>query len=488
MSPKLILPRGSGDHQQIPSRTTGTTEEMVISLPLRVVTLVVAALVACTIVFTWASCVHLAHCPAPPQLPTISNTWTTPPGNYVSRFVVSVASLMLFAVQFALWLPSQKRSTFHRVVGCLAIFLLSWIGAICDDKNPQCLGLPEVHDCIAVAFFLLYDYNMIAFTLSHAHVSAQAAVSMAAPVLLSLVCKARWLPLGMLMPADDTALAIFEWLDVGCILCWTAGVAWTQRAEFVCLLDDAPHARAVCGINAQQTAYAVLGLFVATLGSSTLFYFAQGRAPPGTWPYISDTFVEIPGNLISRWGVVLAGSFAILAQLQLHILDARSALPAAWPMGDQALTTLAVVAVLGVMGVGCVNEREDHTLHIAFASVFFVGYDAYMLLRSLKLFSAAPPSSACVTLEPVSLRKPNPATSSRVPQLALALISTALTYVRFTSRFSATSGGGAPGELLLPILEWLDALSIVFYLTLAVLSHSKGSVAVGVCIAPATNL
>ena len=68
------------------------------------------ALVGCmvtTILFTYTTCVMQKECPALPHLPTVSNTWVNPPGNYVSRLVVSVLCLGLGLLQFPLWMPES---------------------------------------------------------------------------------------------------------------------------------------------------------------------------------------------------------------------------------------------------------------------------------------------------------------------------------------------------------------------------------------------
>ena len=168
--------------------SSGTPDGSSEGAPLRVVVLIASSCMLFTMFYSYAACVHASQCPPLPHLPTISNTWTHPPGNFLSRFVVSVVSLAFFALQFSLWLPSNpvKNSTWHRFVGCLAVLCLSGVGAICDDTNPQCRGWPIAHDIIAVTFFVLYNYNMIIFSFHH---SGRARVALALPALLSIASK-----------------------------------------------------------------------------------------------------------------------------------------------------------------------------------------------------------------------------------------------------------------------------------------------------------
>ena len=106
---------------------------------------------------TYLTCIQSGRCPKLPHLPTISNTWDSPPGNYISRFVVSVVSLLFASIQFPLWLPSGPVKSYrtHRAVGVTATFCLSWVGAICDASWPQCRGNNGIHSAFAITFFIL---------------------------------------------------------------------------------------------------------------------------------------------------------------------------------------------------------------------------------------------------------------------------------------------------------------------------------------------
>ena len=143
--------------------------------------------------------------------------------------------------------------------------------------------------------------------------------------------------------------------------------------------------------------------------------------------------------------------------------------------------------------VGCINESEDYPYHITGAAIFFGGYDVFMLLRAASLLSAAVSSAALSTAAPTPA--PNEGASRAlqlaylIPQLALALLSTLLTFLYFAPTGQrwlqhATRGVGGVDDVVGPALEWTNALTIVSYLTLAVFSHKSLTHSMGFSIAP----
>ena len=110
---------------------------MVHVAPVASVSVAVLAVSVCvtfvlTILFTYTTCVLQSQCPPLPQLPAVSDTWTHPPGNFVSREVVSVVALFLGLLQYVLWLPEQQAFPYARVcmrVGMFSAFCLSWVAS-----------------------------------------------------------------------------------------------------------------------------------------------------------------------------------------------------------------------------------------------------------------------------------------------------------------------------------------------------------------------
>ena len=95
------------------------------------------SMIACMF-FTYYTCVHQQECPALPKLPTISNTFDNPPGNFVSRFVISHVALAMSLCQWAIWTPLASTNKYEKLflnIGLLSIFCFSIVGAICDDDD-----------------------------------------------------------------------------------------------------------------------------------------------------------------------------------------------------------------------------------------------------------------------------------------------------------------------------------------------------------------
>ena len=79
-------------------------------VPVKAMALTVSTLMCGTMFTTYYFCVHNSECPALPKLPTISNTWEDPPGNFLSRVVVSIVALLMALLQPTLFLPAKGSS------------------------------------------------------------------------------------------------------------------------------------------------------------------------------------------------------------------------------------------------------------------------------------------------------------------------------------------------------------------------------------------
>ena len=135
------------------------------------------------------------------------------------------------------------------VSGTIAGFLLSVVGAVCDDDiDPQCRGDNLLHSCCAITFFVLYNINMIILTAKGSGLSASSRGRLAVAAALSVVGKLRWLPATGLFSTDAvlpnrlgdlTPVAIVEWADVFLICGWTVHFVWSSRFSYeVCLYAD----------------------------------------------------------------------------------------------------------------------------------------------------------------------------------------------------------------------------------------------------------
>ena len=559
---------------------------------------------------SYFTCVHNGHCPALPHLPTISDTWTWPPGNYVSRWVVSQVALAMALAQFVIFVPQASAQPtlekVHLAAGLFAIFCFSWVGAICDNAgDPQCRGNDAIHSGFAITFFIGYNFNM--FTTSWQlklgprkgdvvdgstsqsegrsgcrgccpnllrRLVPSPSTMLVALAMLSTVAKLRYVPQvadwmrqqwattssssssggggggggdslgeGVGGVNDQTPLAIVEWTDVFGIILWTVIYVVSKRGTFqIQIRDDGNSSSSssttpttatattttttattntdttIARFSAKSLAVLVVVLFYTTLLVCLAFAFAQKRVPAGSWPMISDTFVYPPGNWISRWSLNFAGTVAMAGQLVLYWLDGKTDNVA------KAYTALSIVSLVGLQIVGCVDEDENYPIHIAAAVVFFGGYDVFMVVRSSRMTAARwwGGKGAGRKQSTPSLKNPSsfgPGPCVRHVEMALAITSCVLTIIRFwpfptsspaiaataamtstmnattaaaTAAAAATDSVGGVGEpiidLVVAICEWLDAVSLVSYTTLALLAYGKQLTPIGVVIVgPATT-
>ena len=245
-------------------------------------------------------------------------------------------------------------------------------------------------------------------------------------------------------------------------------------------------------LSTHTAAIVVMVLFLACLFIPLYLIFKQGRVQPGSWPMISDMWVYPPSDWISRWGVVQGVTLAIWSHITLYQMDGDTSKSA------KSTTSLALIAILGLAVVGCVNETENYPLHITGAFIFFVGYDVYMMIRSITMLTQ--PASA--------YSEPRPTKCIQLFLLLVAIVSTVLTILRFTlddgklanifatpsrverlvagmnngTRNGTSSGNGTasfaggvggPQDVVVPLIEWFDALTILTYMMTSVLAYGN---------------
>ena len=105
-------------------------------IPVKAMALTVSTLMCGTMFTTYYFCVHDSECPALPKLPTISNTWEDPPGNFLSRVVVSIVALLMALLQPTLFLPAKGKLWCNGTVNLV-------LGVI------SCLSLRRILDSVA---------------------------------------------------------------------------------------------------------------------------------------------------------------------------------------------------------------------------------------------------------------------------------------------------------------------------------------------------
>jgi len=383
-------------------------------------------------------------------LPTISNTWEAPPGNYISRFFAGYACDMLYmAAIFIYWarvtvLAQSPEPGFIvsegvlLVISLVAIFCLSWVPPVCDTKNPDCRGGPEIHVFCAVTFFVLFDMFGIITSAQTPH--SRGIFARRVDVLLvgiSIISKVRFIP-GIEKVLDETPLAVFEWSNVGAICGWVVHYVFTfapsVNLSFVKWqgdnINNTPHDDDDNGdigphISARYLRSISLGACVMTLLSTLIATAVFGELPSGHLPFISDLWVYVPGDWISRWGTIQGCTCAIVSQIFLYLArtddGSETGVEEAMSQGSIAMVSrgqdeedvkelmasrrveaavagatayerekyeyplliLSVVAFLGLSVVGCVDEKANITVHSIAAGVFFGGFDIYMFLRMI---------------------------------------------------------------------------------------------------------
>ena len=416
-----------------------------------------AALVCGTILVTYG--IYLVK-GGDPFLPTISNTWDTHPGTWVSRWVVGNACDMFAVVQVMLYATSTDTVGWRRVSLCLGVagvFCLSWVGSICDSPNPDCKGNDAIHSTLAVTFFVLYDVKMILVSCRErcrtgaalgAAAAALTALRVAAPLAAGVGRTHLW------------ALAAFEWGNVALMCAWTlrqvrrtcGGLSWVVGNVSDCAYSlDGATATALCGV-----------FYIGTLALTAAIGLARGSLPveKGVLFFISDMWPTIPGNWISRWAVVQGAHCGAIAHVALYC-----ATPPAATLRRTGLI-IALVALLGLSVVGCVDEKENFPLHVFGALNWFLGYDLFIALTLLgdRLQPAAPPSAWRPVRDAVG-----------VAAIAFGWYRAYDLYGGVDRPPAAACDGseGAPSPLcsLAPLVEWTDALVIIAFLLLDGKAH-----------------
>eukprot|EP00053_Salpingoeca_punica_P010780 m.96446 g.96446 ORF g.96446 m.96446 type:complete len:554 (-) comp15491_c0_seq1:214-1875(-) len=224
-----------------------TTATVLFSLPIRLWALTVVVLFLGTIALTYTLCIHEGACPKLPKLPTISGTWVTPPGNYISRTTVSIGCTMFFFGNIIMyWINQSRRSPSAKgpsnktllYMANIGVFCLSWVGAICDSKTPTCNGNGSVHSAFAVTFFILYDlYLYLLLHMKTRSIEDSPSLWMYLALGWSITSKLRFLPAVHAMLGDETPLAIFEWTDVACINALILRFMWPYTSYGVGVLQ-----------------------------------------------------------------------------------------------------------------------------------------------------------------------------------------------------------------------------------------------------------
>lgn len=110
---------------------------------------------------------------------------------------------------------------------------------------------------------------------------------------------------------------------------------------------------------------------------------SKGHVKP--WlPYISDCAVRYPEAYIFRSGMTMASFFMILNCFEFYLFIKR--------YNKKILPFISfiigIISNVGLGGVAVINEKENHTLHIIYAVIFFTFQMIYMWLSILNIKNA----------------------------------------------------------------------------------------------------
>eukprot|EP00656_Telonema_subtile_P056284 TRINITY_DN8959_c0_g1_i1.p1 TRINITY_DN8959_c0_g1~~TRINITY_DN8959_c0_g1_i1.p1 ORF type:complete len:441 (-),score=99.46 TRINITY_DN8959_c0_g1_i1:86-1408(-) len=386
----------------------------------------------------------------PAFLPTISNTWDYAPGNYVSRWAVSVCCCMMQLLAVTVYFATKEKFSGCRfkaglllAMASVGIFCLSWVGAICDNaKLPSCRGDNNIHSPCAVIFFVLYDMYLIV-SIKQEH-STGHAMALAVPCLLT---KLRWILPVIGAAHSQTLLACFEWTDVALIMIfqvrYTRSVVPTYAFSIAELQPKQQTTTVVAGISANKLVGTAIALSLFSTLVPWAFALHQGVVQPHQLPVISDTWWHAPGNWISRWAVNLGCNFMHLVVVCIGIMSAKAT----------AHLKLAQIAVFGLSVVGCVSEKENDTLHLIAAATWCAGFDCFMVWTSF-----------------------NSKSDMRSMQLGATVVAV-LSSLRFTSVQLALGQQRPMGQSVFALYEWSDLLAVyVFFIATVVFDgEARGS-------------
>jgi hypothetical protein len=373
-------------------------------------------------------------------LPTISNTWTSPPASYISRYCVGTGCLFFYVGNVVIYRANQDIGPFAQkscvnklclFVSALAIFCLSWVGSICDSSKDTCRGINSVHLAFAIPFFILYNMYMCILTCrlgKKAHHSVKVMKKMKASIILllalSLISKLRFVPAsnadGFISPflldddsntsmtmltqltGDNDLVALFEWTDVASIVLWTLIYVSHRAPAFslatIQLGDGACNGRLpIIADGNIQVLNRISGYTLSIISAVLLFFllvisfvvevFVTGDVPMpvvfggnASWPDESALWVSAPGNWMARWALVAAGTL---------LMGYNSLISRTLGTSKGAKTTGCISSLVGTVGCcglalsGCVDQFEDKDEHDYFMSVTFFAFNLLATMLSI---------------------------------------------------------------------------------------------------------
>jgi len=430
----------------------------------------VSMIVGCTILTT---IIYKAQ-GGPKVIPLISDTWVDPPGSYISRWMIGNGSGSFALVNIGLYFIEGAAGG-HFVVNPKLIlafalfgtFLLSWVGAICENDKPTCMGNVIIHSVCAFGFFMLYDLSMLLTYLNRRkHIGEQL---WGFGMILTLISIALTLTITMsrfLLPDKSVVvgnilfvLAVFEWINVSIVWVLTIhcvftaqgvknyGVGFLDRSMTRVLATGGKDVSLVWSVSAYDVSLVCGALYLSTLVVSCAagLYFGYLPKVKGEFWCISDMWVNIPGDWISRWGGVQGTHMGYLMQICLFFVTNSKS--------RQTALIISLIALFGLSVVSVCNEKENLAIHSSGAVAYFCGYDIFILL----------------TLFDNSRRLVR---NQDLRENIWILISSVFGTVAVLSHLWRLSSDGKIIASLAALLEWINAIAIICFAFSDVRAHS----------------
>eukprot|EP00040_Diaphanoeca_grandis_P027157 m.153955 g.153955 ORF g.153955 m.153955 type:complete len:482 (-) comp30861_c0_seq1:133-1578(-) len=411
-------------------------------------------------IFTYVTCVRNGACEQ--WLPTISNTWTSHPGNFTSRIVVPfVCLLMQFAIAISYFkcVPLMEYPKANYGIGAFAFFCLSWVGAICDDTEPSCRGNNTVHTTFAITFFVLFNMYMAIVTIFVTKKSTRKNVMLTC-VFLSSVCTITITRTALGYEPSNflggfPLVPVFEWGDVFLILAWFSIWVYYELTDYRIGFAKVPKT----GVTSKHSAPEILAFLPATLlttvasvvlaatVAATWYIAVKKEVVPGDQlPNLSDIWWDKPCNWIARWGVNLTAMLLYLHEGSCYFMN-TDAKPSANKVIALALSLLGIVGAFGLAVFGTMSEKENSQLHNYFGAIFFFAYNAYMLFYVIR--AASSPSQIATAM------------------VLLCFALSSVSKLRFWDS-NMLSGNGTNQTSLLAAFEWGDMLVTLLFINISV--------------------
>jgi len=331
-------------------------------------------------------------------LPVISNIWTTPPSSYISRWMIGNGSDMYAFMTLALYFIEKAIGgnivypKFILVLALTGVFLLSVAGAICDNDKPTCLGNSAIHDFCTVGFFVLYDLSILLTYYNRRKRAGKSRWGFAMIMCLqSFALTLVTIILRLLLVNENeavgsTLMAVVGYTNWSIVLVLTIHCIFTAHGVSnygLGFLHTSGNSASdvsdtgvsvVWSVSAYEISLVCASLYLGTLAISCVAGLIVGYLPKikGVFWFISDMWVNIPGNWFSRWGGIQGSHFGYLMQLSLFFVTRNK--------GRQIGLIISEIALFGLSIVCVCSEKEDDTIHVAAAFTYFIGYDIFILL------------------------------------------------------------------------------------------------------------